>query len=140
MDGPSAYPLSLHQSALKNGHLQGIPLDVIEPVSSKKKHFVFLGNTQLVSKALDIVNLEVLPQPPHKGYKLTELVHNFLRGDERPKKNSPTAALLVSDGSPDFGAPRVHPGCQPPSTEGCCRDARSPGPRLPHEPPRQQQQ
>ena len=36
----------------------------------------------------------------------------------------------MQDGSPDFGARHVHPGCQPPSDEGCCRDARSPGPRL----------
>ena len=38
--------------------------------------------------------------------------------------------LNVQDGSPDFGVRHVHPGCQPPSDEGCCRDARSPGPRL----------
>ena len=74
-----------------------------------------------------------LRPPPHSGCKLTELVDNFLRGPQRPKKIPPTEALLVSDGSPDFGAPWVHPGCQPPSTEGCCRDARSPGPRLPHD-------
>ena len=36
----------------------------------------------------------------------------------------------MQDGSPDFGVRHVHPGCQPPSDEGCCRDARSPGPRL----------
>ena len=62
MEGPSAYPLSLNQWALKNGGPQGIPLDVIEPVSSKKWNFVFFfGNTQLVSKEWDIVNLEVIP-------------------------------------------------------------------------------
>ena len=49
-----------HVSSLKNGGPQGIPLDVIEPVSSKKWNFVF-GNTQLVSKERDIVNLEVVP-------------------------------------------------------------------------------
>ena len=38
--------------------------------------------------------------------------------------------LNVQDGSPDFGVRHVHPGCQPPSDKGCCRDARSPGPRL----------
>ena len=38
----------------------------------------------------------------------------------------------MQDGSPDFGVRHVHPGCQPPSDEGCCRDARSPGPRLTH--------
>ena len=36
----------------------------------------------------------------------------------------------MQDGSPDFGVRHVHPGCQPPSDEGCCRDARSPGPHL----------
>ena len=36
MEGPSAYPLSLNQCALTNGGLQGIPLDVIEPMSSRK--------------------------------------------------------------------------------------------------------
>ena len=36
----------------------------------------------------------------------------------------------MQDGSPDFGVRHVHLGCQPPSDEGCCRDARSPGPRL----------
>ena len=61
MEGPSEYPLSLNQWALKNGGPQGIPLDVIEPVSSKKWNFGFFWNTQLVFKEWDIVNLEVIP-------------------------------------------------------------------------------
>ena len=44
MEGPSAYPLSLNQWALKN-----------------KMELRFFGSTQLVSKEWDIVNLEVVP-------------------------------------------------------------------------------
>ena len=33
-------------------------------------------------------------QPPHNGYKLTELVDSFLRGDERPENMPPMTAGL----------------------------------------------
>ena len=45
----------------KKWRAPGHTLDVIKPVSSKKWNFVFFGNTQLVSKEWEIVNLEVIP-------------------------------------------------------------------------------
>ena len=42
----------------------------------------------------------------------------------------PACAPPCSTALPTFGVRNAHPGGQPPSCEGCCRDARSPGPRL----------
>ena len=41
----------------------------------------------------------------------------------------PACAPPCSTALPTFGVRNAHPGGQPPSCEGCCRDARSPGPR-----------
>ena len=41
----------------------------------------------------------------------------------------PACALMRPTAHPTFGVRKAHPGGQPPSCEGCCRDARSPGPR-----------
>ena len=41
----------------------------------------------------------------------------------------PACAPLRPTALPTFGVRHAHPGGQPPSCEGCCRDARSPGPR-----------
>ena len=41
----------------------------------------------------------------------------------------PACAPRSPTALPTFGARDAHPGGQPPSCEGCCRDARSPGPR-----------
>ena len=41
----------------------------------------------------------------------------------------PACTPLCPTALPTFGVLRAHPGGEPPSCEGCCRDARSPGPR-----------